>query len=301
LSPPGVTPRTSRISCSPSLRNCSPRAAEPCAKRNQVNHDGIELRKDQRSQPFIDESRQFLQYPNKIQSCYGSDQHNISNDAAEQKHHLPMLASCHRLRQHKTAQGQCSQFPLKSADLATKKFWAHTNRQKSDWNRCDPGANQVTGLVHGDRDCEPQEPPKDYRYVECDFQNVLNPNCPWKLYQMSTVKILISWDNISGDIPILRDFMEIRPIRTDDDHRSALAQIEAHWGAPEGSERGDKLEVLVALVESYEARRSMSRTISIRSMCSTMRSRSWATPKVSLPSFWARARARRKFWRAGGR
>jgi HTH-type transcriptional regulator/antitoxin HigA len=49
--------------------------------------------------------------------------------------------------------------------------------------------------------------------------------------------------------------MDIRPIRTDEDHRTALAEIEACWGAPEGSEAGDKLDVLVALVESYEARR----------------------------------------------
>jgi HTH-type transcriptional regulator/antitoxin HigA len=49
--------------------------------------------------------------------------------------------------------------------------------------------------------------------------------------------------------------MNIRPIRTDQDHRAALAEIEACWGAPEGSEQGDRLDVLVALVESYEARR----------------------------------------------
>ena len=49
--------------------------------------------------------------------------------------------------------------------------------------------------------------------------------------------------------------MDIRPIRTDDDHRAALAEIEACWGAPEGSEAAGKLDVLVALVESYEARR----------------------------------------------
>ena len=49
--------------------------------------------------------------------------------------------------------------------------------------------------------------------------------------------------------------MDIRPIRTDEDHRSALAEIDACWGAPEGSEDGDKLDVLVALVEIYEARR----------------------------------------------
>lgn len=49
--------------------------------------------------------------------------------------------------------------------------------------------------------------------------------------------------------------MEIRPIRTDKDHRAALKEIEACWGAPEGSEAGDKLDVLVTLVEAYEERR----------------------------------------------
>jgi HTH-type transcriptional regulator / antitoxin HigA len=49
--------------------------------------------------------------------------------------------------------------------------------------------------------------------------------------------------------------MRIRPIRNDKDHRATLAEIEACWGAPEGSERADKLEVLIALVESYEAKR----------------------------------------------
>ena len=49
--------------------------------------------------------------------------------------------------------------------------------------------------------------------------------------------------------------MDIRPIRTDEDHRAALEEIEACWGAREGTEEGDKLEVLVALVELYEAKR----------------------------------------------
>jgi HTH-type transcriptional regulator / antitoxin HigA len=49
--------------------------------------------------------------------------------------------------------------------------------------------------------------------------------------------------------------MDIHPIRTDEDHRAALAAIEDCWDAPNGSPEGDKLEVLVALVESYEARR----------------------------------------------
>ena len=49
--------------------------------------------------------------------------------------------------------------------------------------------------------------------------------------------------------------MDIRPIRTDEDHRAALAEIDACWGAPEGTEKGDRLEILVALVELYEAKR----------------------------------------------
>ncbi|MDR3465055.1 MAG: helix-turn-helix domain-containing protein [Xanthobacteraceae bacterium] len=48
--------------------------------------------------------------------------------------------------------------------------------------------------------------------------------------------------------------MEIRPIRTDEDHRAALAEIEAHWGAAEGTDEGDRLDLLLALVEIYEAR-----------------------------------------------
>lgn len=49
--------------------------------------------------------------------------------------------------------------------------------------------------------------------------------------------------------------MDIRPIRTDEDHRMALAAIEACWGAPEGTDESDKLDVLLALVELYEAKR----------------------------------------------
>jgi HTH-type transcriptional regulator/antitoxin HigA len=49
--------------------------------------------------------------------------------------------------------------------------------------------------------------------------------------------------------------MEIIPIRTDEDHRAALAEIGACWGAPEGTEAGDKLDVLLALVDAYEEKR----------------------------------------------
>ena len=49
--------------------------------------------------------------------------------------------------------------------------------------------------------------------------------------------------------------MDIRPIRTDEDHRAALVAIEACWGAAEGTAEGDRLDVLLALVDIYEARR----------------------------------------------
>ena len=49
--------------------------------------------------------------------------------------------------------------------------------------------------------------------------------------------------------------MDIRPICTDEDHRAALAAIEVCWGAPEGTEEGDKLDVLLALVDIYETKR----------------------------------------------
>src|SRR5260370_3644046 len=49
--------------------------------------------------------------------------------------------------------------------------------------------------------------------------------------------------------------MQIRPIRTDKDHRAALAEIERLWGAALGTPEGDKLDILMTLVETYEDRR----------------------------------------------
>jgi HTH-type transcriptional regulator/antitoxin HigA len=46
--------------------------------------------------------------------------------------------------------------------------------------------------------------------------------------------------------------MDIRPIKTDEDHRAALAEIEALWGAADGTAGGDRLDVLATLVEAYE-------------------------------------------------
>ena len=49
--------------------------------------------------------------------------------------------------------------------------------------------------------------------------------------------------------------MEIRPIRTDEDHTAALREIERLWGAAPGSEDGDRLDILIALADAYEDRR----------------------------------------------
>ena len=46
--------------------------------------------------------------------------------------------------------------------------------------------------------------------------------------------------------------MDIRPLRTEEDYETALGEIENLWGAPYGSREGDRLEVLVTLVEAYE-------------------------------------------------
>ena len=49
--------------------------------------------------------------------------------------------------------------------------------------------------------------------------------------------------------------MQIKPIRSDKDHASALLEIERLWGAPGGSPDGDKLDVLITLAEAYERER----------------------------------------------
>ncbi|HEY5071349.1 MAG TPA: helix-turn-helix domain-containing protein [Caulobacteraceae bacterium] len=46
--------------------------------------------------------------------------------------------------------------------------------------------------------------------------------------------------------------MDIRPLRTKEDHGAALREIDRLWGAPVGSDDGDRLEVFLALVEPYE-------------------------------------------------
>jgi HTH-type transcriptional regulator/antitoxin HigA len=49
--------------------------------------------------------------------------------------------------------------------------------------------------------------------------------------------------------------MDIRPIRTEEDHAAALRRIEALWGAAPDTPEGDELDVLATLVERYEETR----------------------------------------------
>jgi len=46
--------------------------------------------------------------------------------------------------------------------------------------------------------------------------------------------------------------MDIRPIRSDADHATALVRIDQLWGADPDSATGAELEVLITLVDAYE-------------------------------------------------
>ncbi len=48
--------------------------------------------------------------------------------------------------------------------------------------------------------------------------------------------------------------MDIKPIKTDADYRAALEEIETLMTAEPDSSEGEKLDVLVTLVEAYEAK-----------------------------------------------
>ncbi len=46
---------------------------------------------------------------------------------------------------------------------------------------------------------------------------------------------------------------EIKPIRTEKDYEAAMAEVETLWGAKNGTPKGDRLDVIVTLIESWEA------------------------------------------------
>jgi HTH-type transcriptional regulator/antitoxin HigA len=46
--------------------------------------------------------------------------------------------------------------------------------------------------------------------------------------------------------------MDIRPIRTETDHKAAVREIEKLWDFPKGSPEADRLDVWATLVDAYE-------------------------------------------------
>ncbi len=45
---------------------------------------------------------------------------------------------------------------------------------------------------------------------------------------------------------------DLKPIRTEADHEKAMAEVGRLWGAKGGTPEGDRLDVLVTLIEAYE-------------------------------------------------
>jgi len=46
--------------------------------------------------------------------------------------------------------------------------------------------------------------------------------------------------------------MDIQPIKTEQDYDLALSTIEELWEAKEGTEEGDRVDILITLVDAYE-------------------------------------------------
>jgi HTH-type transcriptional regulator / antitoxin HigA len=46
--------------------------------------------------------------------------------------------------------------------------------------------------------------------------------------------------------------MQLRPIKTVNDHKAALLEIERLWAAEEDTPEGDRLDILTMLVEAFE-------------------------------------------------
>ena len=46
---------------------------------------------------------------------------------------------------------------------------------------------------------------------------------------------------------------EIKPIRSEADYETALAEVERLWGARSGTPEGDRFDVLATLIDAYES------------------------------------------------
>ena len=47
--------------------------------------------------------------------------------------------------------------------------------------------------------------------------------------------------------------MEIKLIRNDDDYQNTLKEIESLWESPINTPEGDRLELLITMIEEYDA------------------------------------------------
>lgn len=46
--------------------------------------------------------------------------------------------------------------------------------------------------------------------------------------------------------------MNIHPIKVEADYEQALSEVQRLWGAEEGTKKGDKLDILLVLIDNYE-------------------------------------------------
>ena len=46
---------------------------------------------------------------------------------------------------------------------------------------------------------------------------------------------------------------EVKPIRTEADHAAAMAEVAVLWDAPDGTPESDRLDVLITLIDAWEA------------------------------------------------
>lgn len=44
----------------------------------------------------------------------------------------------------------------------------------------------------------------------------------------------------------------LKPLRTEADYEAALEELEHLWGAPAGIPKGDRLDILATLIDTYE-------------------------------------------------
>ena len=67
--------------------------------------------------------------------------------------------------------------------------------------------------------------------------------------------------------------MEIKPIKTKTDYRAALKEIDSLMSAEPGTPQGERLDILVTLVEAYERKHFPMAATGSRPPCQGARSR----------------------------